>query len=162
MMHKTHEREDAYKGFVSGPFEGLIKREKGGFMLLGLKKLAMIISALSFWVMLFSCATVKPESGVQAKIISGSVAKPGDTVYLFHGKSKVAKEEFCLNAVAPVYRLIDSWSLQKEEIGKIKVIRELGNHYVEAVVVEGELKPDDIAVQQNSECLIRLPEAGTK
>jgi len=133
-------------------------------MLLRIKNLAMVISMLSLSVMLFSCATVQPESGVQAKVISGSgsVAKPGDTVYLFHGNSKVAKEEFCVNAVAPVYRIIDSWSLQKEEIGKIKVIRDQGNHYVEAVVVEGELRPDDIAVQPNSECLIRLPEPGTK
>jgi hypothetical protein len=131
-------------------------------MLLRIKKLAVAISVLSLSVMLFSCATVQPESGVQAKVISGSVAKQGDTVYLFHGKSKVAKEEFCPNAVAPVYRIIDSWTLEKHEIGKIKVIRDLGNHYVEAVVVEGELRPDDIAVQSNSECLIRLPEPGTK
>ena len=110
---------------------------------------------------MFACATVPPQVPVQVQ--NAIFAKAGDTVQLFHGGSKLAKEEFCLNAVVPVYRYegrfssIGSTGLIRNEVGKIKITKELGDYYVEGVVVEGSIKSGDVAVQPQSGCLITVP-----
>jgi len=119
----------------------------------------IVMVALS--ALMFACVTVPPQVQVQVK--NALVANTGDTVQLFHGGSRLAKEEFCLNAVIPVfhyegiYSSIGSTGLQRREVGKIKITKELGDYYVEGVVVEGSITNGDIAVQPQSGCLIRVP-----
>jgi hypothetical protein len=119
------------------------------------------------WIVIISlpglvpaCATVQPDDRIRAEVRDGSFAKPGDTVHLFYGMSKQVREEFSQNAVVPVYRMDKGYYLNKSEVGKIKVTKELGDHYIEAVVAEGEIRPSDIAMQANSECFIILPDPG--
>ncbi len=89
------------------------------------KRLAMGLAMLTLSVLVFACATVPPQVPVQVQ--HAIFANTGNTVYLFHGGSKLAKEEFCLNAVVPVYRYegrissIGSTGVVRKEVGRIKV-----------------------------------------
>lgn len=123
-----------------------------------MKQLIMVIAILALPVLMSACATIQREDRIRAKVTDATFAKPGDTVHLFYGMSKQAKEEFCLDAVVPVYRMGKGYYMIKSEVGKIKVTKELGDHYIEAVVTEGEIRPGDIAMQPNSECLITQPQ----
>ena len=113
-------------------------------------------------VLISACVTVPPQVPVQVK--NTVIAKTGDAVQLFHGGSKLAKEEFCVNAVIPVFRYegrhssIGSTGLQRKEVGKIRITKDLGEFYVEGVVVEGSITNGDIAVQPQSGCLITVPD----
>lgn len=122
------------------------------------KRLIMVLALLSLASVMSACATVHPEDRIRAEVMDAAIAKPGETVRLFYGMSKKAKEEFCLDAVVPVYRLGKGYVVSKTEVGRIKVTKDLGAHYIEAVVVEGTIRTGDIAMQPNSECLIRLPD----
>lgn len=125
------------------------------------KKLVTGSAVLTLAVLMFACATVPPQVPVQVQ--HAVFASPGDTVHLFHGGSKPAREEFCLNAVIPVYRYegryssIGSTGLVRKEVGKIRISKDLGGYYVEGVVVEGSIKSGDVAQQPQSGCLIRVP-----
>ncbi len=127
----------------------------------GVKRFVMGTAMLTLSVLVFACATVPPQVPVQVQ--NAVFAKTGDTVHLFHGGSKLAKEEFCLNAVVPVYRYegrfssIGSTGLIRNEVGKIKITKDLGDYYVEGVVIEGSIKSGDVAVQSQSGCLINVP-----
>ncbi len=121
------------------------------------KRLVMVTAMLSMPVMILACAAIQPSDRVRAEVRDARFAKPGDTVHLFYGMSKQTKEEFCINAVVPVYRMGKGYYVSKSEVGKIKVTKDLGEHYIEAVVVEGEIWSGDIAMQASSECLITMP-----
>jgi hypothetical protein len=127
------------------------------------KQLVAGIVMVTLPVLMSACATVPPQVQVQVK--NTVVATTGDTVQLFHGGSRLAKEEFCLHAVIPVfhydgiYSSIGSTGIQRKEVGKIKITKELGDYYVEGVVVEGSIISGDIAVQPQSGCLIRVPDS---
>ena len=126
------------------------------------KRLLMVSAMLALFLLMFACATVPPQVPVQVQ--NAVFAKTGDTVSLFHGGSKLAREEFCLNATVPVYRYdsrtssIGSTGVIRHEVGKIKITKDLGDYYVEGVVVEGSIKNGDVAVQAESGCLVNLPE----
>jgi hypothetical protein len=125
------------------------------------KRLVIGTAMLALVLLVFACATVPPQVPVQVQNVL--FAKTGDTVQLFHGGSKLAKEEFCVNAVVPVYRYegryssIGSTGLARNEVGKIKITKDLGGYYVEGVIVEGSIQNGDVAVQPQSGCLISLP-----
>ena len=118
-----------------------------------LKAVVLGLTGLSLLVFLSACATVTPSTQVEATI----TAKTGDIVHLFHGGNKLAKEEFCPNEIVPVYRYYGSRWKEAREVGKIKVTQYLGDHFIEAVVVEGNLKDGDVAKKTNSACMIRVP-----
>ena len=124
------------------------------------KRFALVTALFALPALMSACATVPPEVPVQVQ--GAVVAKPGDTVQLFHGGSKLAKEEFCLDAVVPVYRYDGRYSnfgrgVVRKEIGKIKVTKDLGEYHVEGVVLEGNIKSGDVAVQRQTGCLISVP-----
>jgi len=124
-----------------------------------MRQSVMVGTMLLLAMLLTSCATIQPDDRIRAKVTEGSLARKGETIHLFYGMSKKAKEEFCQNAVVPVYRMGEGYFIIKTEVAKIKVTKDLGDHYIEAVVVEGEVKPGDIAMQPNSECLITVPQS---
>ena len=80
----------------------------------------------------------------------------------FHGGFTSAKEEFCVNDVVPVYRYTGKRYQKYAEVGKIKITGYVGEHYLEGVVVEGNIKDSDFAKKTNAACLIHLPESDEK
>lgn len=140
-----------------------------------LKKLVIGIALVSLPVYMAGCAAVAPEPQAKASVIgktleTGSkspgktkvIARPGDTIHLFHGANKLAKEEFCLNEVVPVSRYFGNRYKNLAEVGKVKITEYVGDHYLEGVVVEGTIKDGDVAMKPNSACLIRLPQPEEK
>ena len=122
-----------------------------------IKQIGMVVTVVSLVSLMPACATIQREDRIRAEVRDVVIAKPGDAVHLFYGMSQKAKEEFCPDAVVPVYRLGKGYYVSKSEVGKIKVVKDLGQHFIEAVVIEGEVRSGDIAMQANSECLIAMP-----
>jgi hypothetical protein len=122
------------------------------------KQFIIGITMLSLPGLMLACTTVHPHGQVRDAI----VAKTGDTIHLFYGGIKQAKQDFCLDAVVPVYRYQNPFVDSKTEVGKIRITKGLGEHYIEGVVVEGRIMTGDIAVQPTSECLVMLPEPKEK
>lgn len=122
------------------------------------KRLVVGIAILSLPVLMAACATVAPQPQVKATVL----AKSGDIIHLFHGGNKVAKEEFCLKEIVPVYRYFGRRYKEAAEVGKVRITGYVGDHYLEGVVVEGNIKDDDVAMKSNSACIIRLPEPEDK
>jgi hypothetical protein len=118
-------------------------------------RMKLVGVAIAMFVFL-ACATVPPE----AQVKTPTLAKSGDTVQLFHSGNMLAKDEFCLDAVVTVYRYSqsDTGVSQKSEVGAIRVTGFVGDHYLTGVVVKGAIKDNDIAVQPNSACLIKIPD----
>jgi hypothetical protein len=127
----------------------------------GVTRLLMGLTMLSLAGLMAACASVQPSDTVRVEVREREAvvaAGPGTTVHLFYGKSKKAKEEFCVGAIVPVYRLEGDYGTtyaNKVEVGKLKVTKDLGEHYIEAVVLEGSLRAGDIATLDNSECLVQ-------
>jgi hypothetical protein len=116
----------------------------------------MVITVIS----LLACVAVPPQQCVKATI----VAKTGDIIHLFDGAKNMAKEEFCLSEIIPVYRYF-GWRYKcAGEVGKIKITGYVGDHYLEGIVIEGNIKDDDVAMKPNGEStsIIMLPEPGEK
>jgi hypothetical protein len=71
------------------------------------------------------------------------VNKTGAHVYLFHSGTEDIKNAIRINDVLTVYR--ESPCCNLKETGKIKIVSFTGDNYMKAEVVEGVIKPGDIA-----------------
>ncbi len=76
----------------------------------------------------------------------------GQAVHLFHSGTEEVKRTIHINDILTVFR-IDT-SCKVKEVGKIRIIYYIGEIYVKGEVVEGEIKPDDIAKKGNISCLV--------
>jgi hypothetical protein len=133
-----------------------------------LKRAIFIIAISLLPILMLACATApfQPEdkatvlakSGDTVNLINRVHAKPGDTVHLFHGGNVLAKEEFRVNEIVPVYRYYGRRYKYSSLVGKVKITSYVGDHYLEGIVVEGNINTEDVAVKPNSACIIRLPE----
>jgi hypothetical protein len=81
-----------------------------------------------------------------------TVMKAGQTVYLFHSGTDDVRKTIHADDVLTVYRI--SPSCEVNPVGIIKVLSYIGETYIKAEVLEGEIKPDDIAKRGNVSCLI--------
>ena len=96
------------------------------------------------------CSTLGTQPQIKAEV----VMKAGNTLRLFHGGTQVAKALFCPGETVTVYRALPRERLRYIEAGKVKITRYQGIHYVEAVVVSGEVKEGDLAMKSNAACLV--------
>lgn len=123
------------------------------------KQLVVVIAMLLLAAFVSACATVNP----QAQVETVTLAKTGETVYLFHGGNKLAKEEFCLNDLVPVYRFYYHFNniTQRSEEGMVKITGYEGDHFIKGVVVEGRIRNGDIAIKHSgaTSCMIIVPES---
>jgi hypothetical protein len=119
----------------------------------GVQRAVVGIAMLAFSVVMGACSTIREAQ------VKTAEATAGDTIKLFYGGNNLAKDEFCLNAVVPVYRYVPPYERveQKTEVGKIKVTGFEGDDFLVAIVLEGTIKSGDFAVQPHSECLILVP-----
>lgn len=92
----------------------------------------------------------------EKKVKSEVVMKVGNNVHLFHSGTADVKKEICLNDVVTVYREIGGAKNPTTiEVGQVKVLSYVDDHYFEAEVVKGEVKPGDIARKESAACLIQ-------
>lgn len=124
-----------------------MKRVKVAVMLAALPILALFLTA---------CATTTAEHKVQ--VPNAPVATTGEPVYLSFQGSPWPKEGICPNAVWPVYRYdgryssIGSTGVIRNEVGKIRIAKQMNENYMQAVVVDGNIQDGDTAVPPHKEC----------
>jgi len=83
------------------------------------------------------------------------VMKQGSTVHLFHSGTADVKKEICPNDVIPVYReIMAGGHTTSKPVGKVKVISYEGEHYFQAQVLQGDIKPGDIVKKKTASCLV--------
>jgi len=80
--------------------------------------------------------------------------KTGEPVYLFHSSTVDVKRSVHVSDILTVYRIDPSCEVKT--VGKIKVISYVGDTYIEGVVVEGEIKANDVAKKGAISCLVIL------
>ena len=107
-------------------------------------------------------ATVNPLSAVAASYlptlfyhqndIAETVMKAGQIAYFFHSGTEDVKRTIHVNDILIVYRI--SPLCEVKTVGKIKVISNIGDTYFKSEVVEGEIRPNDIAKKGNASCLV--------
>lgn len=125
-----------------------------------MKKIGLMSSfiiVLSFAGLMSGCTTL----GAQPQIKADVVMKAEGTVRLFYKGNVKTETEFCVGETVPVYRHFGRY-LQSREIGKVKIVKILDEHYLEAVVVEGEIRDGDVAKKSSATCLIQLPASNEK
>lgn len=98
------------------------------------------------------------------KVKSEVVMKEGNKVHLFHSGTQEVKKEICLDDVIPVYRDVPTGYRNPKvadqvktlkEVGKVKVLAYIGDHYFEAQVVNGEVRTGDVARKEAAYCLVQ-------
>ena len=120
-----------------------------------MKKLYTILSVLAL-VAAFSAPASALAQELQPQIKSEVVMKVGGKVHLFHSGTADVKKEICVGDVIPVYRELPAGgSTKTSEVGKIKVLAYVGEHYIEAEIVEGEVKVGDIAKKVTAACIVQ-------
>jgi hypothetical protein len=96
--------------------------------------------------------TYMPAYFYHKKEISETVIKIGQIVFLFHSGTEDVKRTIHVNNILVVYRI--SPSCEVKTVGRIKVISNIGDTYLKGVVIEGEIRPNDIAKKGNVSCLV--------
>ena len=81
-----------------------------------------------------------------------TVMKAGQILHLFHSGTADVRKTINTNDVLTVYRIMPSCEVK--EVGKIRVIAYVGETYLKGEVVEGEIRPDDIAKKGKVSCLV--------
>ncbi len=112
-------------------------------------------------IVLTSCAHEEMAAGpVNANV----VAKTGDKVLLFHGGTVEAKKVFCPGEIITAYRYTTPYAPQysateaaTKPVGKVQLGSYIGEHYIDAKVVDGDVKTGDIVEKGSAACLV-MPE----
>ena len=113
----------------------------------------------------FTALAVSPMAAYAANTVKSDVVmKEGNKVHLFHSGTADVKKEICLKDVIPVYRetavgyrtaKAAEQTKTLKEVGKVKVLSYVGDHYFEAEIVEGTVKTGDVAKKAGAYCLIQ-------
>jgi hypothetical protein len=120
-----------------------------------MRALKLIVSGLAFLgVLTFGGHyAMAVDLGVQPQIKAEVITKTGGSVRLFHGGTEEAKKLFCEGETIPIYRYYGRYD-QTKEVGKVKLGEFVGNQYIDGTVVEGNVKPGDVAMKGSAACLV--------
>lgn len=118
-----------------------------------MRRISSIVAVLTLAVMVAAPLIAR---GAEKKVKSEVVMTVGKKVHLFHSGTADVKKEICIKDVIPVYRETGGGkNPQSKEVGEVKVLGYAGEHYFEAEVVKGEVKPGDIARKVGTACMVR-------
>jgi len=116
-----------------------------------MKNVFKIITLLTLSVML---AIPVVSQAADKKTKSEVVMKIGGKVHLFHSSNVAAQKEIAINDVLPVFRMSGK-THQEKEVGAVKVLSFIGEHYFEAEIIKGEIKIGDIVKKDTSSLLVQ-------
>ena len=117
-----------------------------------MKRLVKVSGLFLLALAVFSPTAVFAKEKVKGEV----VMKQGNKVHLFHSGTADVKKDICLNDVIPVFRETPAGShVYSKEVGKVKVLSYVGEHYFEAEVVKGEIKVGDVAKKEGAYCLVQ-------
>ena len=103
-----------------------------------------IIVAVGIVVLAVSFAAPVTVNAAAKKSKSEVVMKMGSNVHLFHSGSIETRKQIAIGDVIPVYRQATRTGAEKE-VGQVKVLSFIGDHYFEAEIIKGDIKVGDIA-----------------
>ena len=81
-----------------------------------------------------------------------TLARQGARVYLFHSGTEDARRVLLVGTVLSVVRVQPS--CESVDVGKVRALALVGDTYLEAEVVSGAVKPNDIARSGSVSCLV--------
>ena len=81
-----------------------------------------------------------------------ALMRPGAKVYLFHSGTEDARRALQVGTQLTVIRVLSS--CEPVEVGKVRALALVGDTYLEAEVVSGAVKPNDIAQAGPVSCLV--------
>lgn len=116
-----------------------------------MKNVFKVVTLLALSAML---AIPVASQAADKKAKSEVVMKMGGKVHLFHSGSVGAQKEIAINDVLSVYRISGKNRLE-QEIGTVKVLSFIGEHYFEAEILKGEIKVGDIAKKGDASLLVQ-------
>jgi hypothetical protein len=125
------------------------------------EKMKRKIAGICIVILLLSAAinplTVKavsypPASLYHHEYTAETVMKAGEIVHLFESGTDDVKQAIHPNDILTVYRV--NPTCEVKVVGKIKVISYVGDTYLKGEIIEGEIKPDDIAKKGTISCLV--------
>jgi hypothetical protein len=121
------------------------------------RKIIVSLTAALFFLAFMDTVTVFATSYPPAPLYhredTGEAVKVvGQTVHLFHSGTEEVKRTIHINDILAVFRT--DTSCEVKMVGKIRVISYIGATYLKGKVVEGEIKPDDIAKKGSVSCLV--------
>jgi hypothetical protein len=115
-----------------------------------------LISAICFFALVIpgssSAAPVFPEFLHENEARPEAVYKAGEQVYLFHSGAKVVKNTIHVNDILVIYRESPCCSLS--EVGRVRIAAYKGGYYIKAEVVQGVIRPGDVARKGEVSCLV--------
>jgi hypothetical protein len=97
-------------------------------------------------------ASYLPASLYHKEHVAETVIKAGQIVYLFHSGTEDIKRTIQANDILIVYRI--SPLCDVKTVGTIKVTSQVADTYFKGEVIEGEIRPNDIAKKGNVSCLV--------
>lgn len=116
-----------------------------------MKRIITIMTLLSL-VVVFAIPALSQAADKNVK--SEVVMKMGNKLHLFHSGKVDAQKEIAIGDVITVYREIGKTPKAKE-VGQVKVLSFIGEHYFEAEIVKGEVKVGDIAKKDATSLLVQ-------
>ena len=117
-----------------------------------MKKMALFLTLVALAVM---AASPVPASAAAKKAKSEVVMKLGSKVHLFHSSKVAAQKEIAIGDVLTVYRQMGGKAPQPKEVGEVKVLSFIGDHYFEAEIVKGNIKQGDMATKEQTSLLVQ-------
>lgn len=119
-----------------------------------MKRLGIFIWILALAAM--ACSPAAAQVTKKQQELRGEVeTKTGKKVRLFHSGTQDVKKVICVGDVIPVYREVYAYgAIKRTEVGRIRVLSYLGDHYVEAEIVEGKIRRGDVAQKESAACLV--------
>lgn len=88
------------------------------------------------------------------KVKGEIVMKMGSKVHLFHSSNVAVQKDIAIGDVLTVYHTTAKLP-QPREVGQVKVLGFIGEHFFEAEIVKGEVKVGDIAKKENTNLLVQ-------
>lgn len=116
-----------------------------------MKKLIVMITLMAVSIVVAAPLTV---TAGEKKAKSEVVMKMGNKLHLFHSGKVDAQKEIAIGDVITVYREVGKTPTAKE-VGQVKVLSFIGEHYFEAEIVKGEVKIGDIAKKDATSLLVQ-------
>lgn len=105
---------------------------------------------------ILACSPVAAQVSKQQQELRGEVqTKAGKKVRLFHSGTQDVKKTVCIGDLIPVYREVYAYgAIKRTEVGKIRVLSYVGEHYFEAELVAGRIRTGDVAQKESAACLV--------
>lgn len=104
-------------------------------------------------LLLSGCGKLGVQPGIRAEVTMSA----GDKVHLYYGGPQQAKDMFCIGETVSVYRAYPQERLRYEEVGKVRILKAIDKNHLEGVVVEGKVKPGDLARKSIAACRVLPP-----